>query len=95
MATKPISPDFPKNTPAQKVAWAKYAKDLAAYDKQVGANTNRALKDEGTVAARLAAKKKAAATAAAKKKRSKDMTTGKKPFYGFDGNPMGYKGPIE
>lgn len=34
----------------------------------------------------------------AKKKaeyKRKNMTTGKKPFFGFDGNPMGYKGPIE
>jgi hypothetical protein len=41
------------------------------------------------------APKIAAKKAAVAKARSKDMTTGKKPFYGFDGNPMGYKGPTE
>lgn len=54
---EPISPDFPKNTPAQKQAWAKYESNLKAYEKYVASNTNRALKDEGTAAKKMANKK--------------------------------------
>lgn len=40
-------------------------------------------------------KKKAAAARAKADFKKKNMTTGKKPFFGFDGNPMGYKGRTE
>jgi hypothetical protein len=51
--------------------------------------------DSPAEVAKKKAMKAAVAKKAAAKNKSKDMTTGKKPFYGFDGNPMGYKGPIE
>jgi len=44
---KPISPDFPKKTPAQKAEWAKYEKKMQAYNEYVRANANKALSSEG------------------------------------------------
>jgi hypothetical protein len=74
---RPTSPEFPRSskTPGAAAAWAKYDRNLKAYNASKTARANKALHSEKDAPALMATytKNKAAAKAAAIAKKMKGM----------------------